>query len=143
VIYESLQLSGTVRNAERLGLYVAWLVSNSLLAESTEQSAGRAVAHLRMQALTGPEFLTTVLHGELRTDHLNALGQSFSEAYFVTGTFNEDYAGCDYTGENEWHRYDELAPKISAAFRCFREPTSKLKQGIAKILQFPSRKKKP
>jgi hypothetical protein len=111
VIYESLQLSGTARNAERLGLYVAWLVSNSLLAESTEQSAGRAVAHLRMQALTG--------------------------------TFNEDYAGCDYTGENEWHRYDELAPKISAAFRRFREPASKLKQGIAKILQFPSRKKKP
>ena len=143
MIYESLQLSGTARNAERLGLYVAWLVSNSLLAESTEQSAGRAVAHLRMQALTGPEFLTTVLHGELRADHLNALGQSFSEAYFVTGTFNEDYAGCDYTGENEWHRYDELAPKISAAFRRFREPASKLKQGIAKIPQFPSRKKKP
>ena len=140
MIYESLQLGGTARNAERLGLYVAWLVSNNLLAENTEQSAGRASSHLRMQALTGPEFLTTVLHGELLADHLNALGQAFSEAYFVTGTFNEDYTSCDYTGENEWHRYDDVAPKISAAFRKFRKPVSRLKQGMARILQFPSRK---
>lgn len=143
VVYESLQLSGAARNAKRLGLYVAWLVSNNLLAENTEISAGRAAAHLRMQALTGPEFLTTVLHGELRADHLNELGRSFSESYFVSGTFNEDYASCDYKGENEWHRYDDVVPKISAAFRKFREPESKLKQRMAKILQFPFRKKTP
>ena len=75
--YESIFLSGLERNAERLGTFVAWLVTNDMLEVSLERSAASSVARVRMQDLTGPEFLTTVLHGDFKPAQLKQLGQDF------------------------------------------------------------------
>ena len=68
--YESLKLNSEESNVERLGTFVAWLVANNLLSSSLENSAGSSVARLRMQDLSGAEFLTTVMHGEFKVEHL-------------------------------------------------------------------------
>ena len=136
-VYESIRLGGAERNAERLGLFVAWLVSNHLLDPVLEKSAGSAVARLRLQDLTGPEFLTTVLHGELMPAHLNEVGRGFVDDYFVSGTFNALFATSTYCGEDEWIRYKELSPGISAAFRRYKNPESSFPRPSAKIIRFP------
>jgi|TARA_Y100000310_G_scaffold210081_1_gene210689 hypothetical protein len=138
--YESIRLSGAERNVERLGVFVAWLVCNHLLDPILEKSIGSAVARLRLQDLTGPEFLTTILHGELKPTHLNEAGRGFTEAYFVSGRFNADYGASDYSGEDEWLRYDEVSPKITSAFRQHCAPKQQSKSGGAKIIPFPTRK---
>ncbi len=137
--YETIELSGAERNAERLGLFVAWLVSNNLLEPVFEKSAGSAPARVRMQDLTGPEFLTTVLHGALKRTHLSDLGRGFVDDYFVSGRFKVDYDSCEYEGEDEWLRYDEVSPKIGAAFRQHCEPRPKRGSRTANILRFPFR----
>ena len=134
--YATIQLGGEQRNAERLGALISWVVSNHLLEPVLERSNSTAVARVRMQDLTGPEFLTTVLHGEFNSAHLNEEGQGFIEKYFVSGRFDEDYDSCQYAGENEWHRYDEVSPKISAAYRGYTMPGPGRK-AMAKILKFP------
>lgn len=142
-IYETVDLgSKPSRNVEYLGAFVAWLTINNLWAKNVEWSAGAEIARVRMQDLTGPEFLTTVLHGELRANHLTDEGRDFVEHYFVSGQYRKDYDACEYEGHNEWVRYDEIAPRITAAFRAFKTPTAKLRSKAAKIIQFPGRFRK-
>jgi hypothetical protein len=140
-VYESIRLSGLERNVEYLGTFIAWLVSNKLLDADLERSAGSAAARVRMQDLTGPEFLTTVLHGEFKPSHLNEDGRGFVEYYFVTDKYESDYRLCGYSGEDEWLLYDVLAPQITRAFQAYSNPRSRLKQIGAKILKFPNLRK--
>ena len=63
--YASLVLGSHGNNTQSLGAIVAFLVSNDLLATSLQDRYPSAVARIRMQDLSGAEFLTTVLHGEL------------------------------------------------------------------------------
>ncbi len=137
--YETMNLSGPERNVERLGALVAWLVSNHLLDAGLERDEGRKIASVRMQDMNGPEFLTTVLHGDLKAAHLSNAGRDFIEHYVQSGRYLEDYARCRYQGENEWHRYDEIGPVISAAYRQYATPKPSIS---AKILSFPFGRKK-
>ncbi len=139
--YEELRLGGDGRNVEYLGAFVAWLVTNRLLSDHLEKVAGSAIARVRMQDMTGPAFLTTALHGELGPSHLSADGQQFAERYLKSGQYRQDYNACTYVGENEWHRFDELSPKITAAYRGPSTQTTTPARGVAKILSFPSRRK--
>ncbi len=139
-VYETLHLSGPSRNVELLGTYVAWLVSNNLLDPQLDRSAASSIARVRMQDLTGPEFLTTVLHGELKPSHLNETGRDFSRHYFVSGKYHADYNACEISGEDDWLRYDEISPKITAAFKEFTKPKNKIASLTAKIIQFPSKR---
>ncbi|MBF68476.1 MAG: hypothetical protein CMQ29_12365 [Gammaproteobacteria bacterium] len=128
---------GQDRNAERLGAFVAWLVTNNLLEAVFERTVEKAATRVKMQDMTGPEFLTTVLDGELAPHQLSDEGRDFVEAYFVTGQFDSDYALCDYVGENEWYRYDEVSPLVSAAFKQHCDPKPRKRSRAAKILSFP------
>lgn len=139
-LYESMTLNGEGRNVERLGAFVAWLISNDLMNPMLVDASGSSVARVRMQDLTGADFLSTILHGDLSPSHLNELGRGFTNSYFVSGQYAEDYAACRYEGEDEWLRFDEISPKISAAFRQFNQPKSALREIGAKILKFPSRR---
>ncbi|MDA0791791.1 MAG: hypothetical protein O2780_20325 [Proteobacteria bacterium] len=137
--YETMNLNGPERNVERLGALTAWLISNHLLDAHLERDQGRKIARVRMQDMTGPEFLTTVLHGDLKATHLNDVGRDFVEAYLKSGRYLDDYARCRYQGENEWHRYDEIGPMITAAFRQHTKPAPTM---TARILKFPFGRKK-
>lgn len=139
-IYGTLILGSEDRNAESLGVFVAWLVCNHLISDLIERSHGRAIARVRMHDLTGPEFLTTVLHGELRSDQLTETGRDFTERFLVSGDFAGVYESCTFDGDDEWSRYDEIAPAITAAYRRWRETVAKPeKRGgtSARIIKFP------
>ena len=136
--YRSMILGGAERNAEKLGAYVAWLVSNQLIAPRIEKIGGSSVTRVRMHDLTGADFLATVLHGELKADQLSEAGQAFTEHYLVSGLFDEDYEHLEYSGENEWHRFEEISPKITRAYQNFLQAKKPgLLKTTAKILRFP------
>ena len=138
--YQSIRLGGEDRNAESLGDFVAWLVTNNLLAPALEELSGRQAARVKMQDLSGPEFLTTVLHGELKPEHLNATGRRFCEHYLTSGNYDRDYQQLETITENDWLRYDAVAPHIGSVFRSFDKPEAPLKRLVAKVIQFPKRK---
>ncbi len=122
--YESLKLNSEDSNVERLGTFIAWLVANNLLSSALENSAGSSVARLRMQDLTGAEFLTTVMHGEFKVEHLTENARKFVDEYFVSDSYESDFNAAvtaikyDATQDafnNAWLLYDEVAPRISTA----------------------------
>ena len=135
-IYDSIRLGQDARNADYLGTFVAWLVINKLIDPALESSAGSASARVRMQDLTGSAFLTTVMHGELRSNHLTEQGRKFVEYYFVSGDYLADFSSRTCREEDEWLLYDEMAPRITAAWRRMQAPVKRL---TAKILKFPRR----
>lgn len=139
--YVNLTLGGDQRNAEALGVLVAWLITNNLLSDSLDRRAATAVARVKMQDLTGAEFLTTVLDGQLGPASLNTAGQEFCEVYVKSGQFFEDYNGIDYSGEDEWHRYDLMSPTMTAAYRDHQRPENPVRKLAAKIIQFPGRRR--
>ena len=141
--YASVELGGTDRNVEYLGAFIAWLASNDMLAETLVRDAGSAVARVRMQDLTGPAFLTTVLHGDIRPEHLNDNGRRLVEQYFVTGAYRTDYESCEYKGDDEWLRYDEVAPKITSAWRRMSAAEANPVKRLAKVIRFPGARKDP
>jgi len=111
--YASLVLGSHGNNTQSLGAIVAFLVSNDLLATSLQDRYPSAVARIRMQDLSGAEFLTTVLHGELLPEHLNAEGQRFCQAYFISGDFERDLDSLGDTDLEDWLLYDKVSPLMS------------------------------
>ncbi len=143
--YQSIRLGGENRNAESLGDFVAWLIINNLLNATLENRVGSQAARVKMQDLTGPAFLTTVLDGELKPEHLNETGRSFCEYYLASGDYDRDYHNLESQEENDWLRYDIVAKHITHVFRIFSKPESgspeaPLKKLMAKVIQFPGRK---
>ncbi len=139
-VYQSIRLGGKDRNAESLGDFVAWLITNNLLDPVLEERAGRQVARVKMQDLTGPAFLTTVLEGELKPEHLNEFGRRFCEHYLASGDYDRDYQHLEYEAENDWLRYDVVSLHIGEVYRTFTKPEAPLKKLVAKVIQFPKRK---
>ncbi len=135
-------LGGNARNVEQLGAYVAWLVNNRMFTDYVERTSEDALTNVRLQSSTGADFLATDLHGELKPTALTEEGKAFTEHYLLSGQFDADYATVEFHGENEWIRYSDLAPLISKALRDFQgESEPSVTKKIAKVLQFPSRKK--
>ena len=143
-VYQTLRLGGENRNAESLGDFVAWLVTHNLLDAGLEAHAGREAARVRMQDTSGPAFLTTVLNGELRPEHLNAEGRDFCEHYLASGDYDHDYQRLapefKNEAENDWRRYDVVSVRINEVFRRFNKPEAPLKKLAAKVIQFPKRR---
>ena len=140
--YASMVLGGEFHNVEQLGAYVAWLINNQLFQETIEGAAGSGVTRVRMQDLTGADFLSTELHGELKPEQLTKAGRAFTEHYLLSGLYDKDYQQVQFVGENEWLRYADLAPLISRAYRSFAKPERiSLSGTLAKVLKFPSRKR--
>ena len=140
--YASMVLGGESRNVEQLGAYVAWLINNRLLQDNFESAGGPEITRVRMQDLTGADFLATELHGELRPEQLTDQGRAFTRHYLLSGLYEKDFLRVQFIGDNEWLRYAELAPLISLAYRSFSEPErTGLGGRLAKILKFPLRKR--
>ena len=138
-VYQTLRLGGEHRNAESLGDFVAWLVTHDLLDPALEERVGRQVARVKMQDLSGPAFLTTVLDGELRPEHLNAAGRGFCEHYLASGDYDRDYQQLEYEEENDWRRYDVVSSRISEVYRRFSAPEAPLRKLVANVIPFPKR----
>lgn len=137
--YGTLILGGEARNAESLGLVVAWLICNRLISDYLERSRSDAIARVRMHELTGPAFLTTVLDGELKAEHLNAEGQRFAEEFLLSGHFQAIFDAANFVGDNEWARYAEIAPRLTSAYRGERGAEQTPTKKSAKVIQFPAR----
>lgn len=142
--YASMVLGGDARNVEQLGAYIAWLINNRMFTDYVERTCEDAITNVRLQSTTGADFLATDLHGELKPSHLTDEGRSFTEHYLLSELYDAHYESVEFDGENEWIRYGDLAPLISAAFREFQHKDTLASTGVvkkvAKILQFPSRK---
>ena len=138
-IYATIALGRIGNNTQALGALVAFLVTNDLLNQQLVQDYPSAVGRIKMQDLAGAAFLTTVLGGELRSEHLSEAGRTFCEAYFGSETEQQIHAQAAEDEEADWRFYDAVSPVLTTLFRGKASPPSSFKKRVAKILKFPSR----
>ena len=138
-IYATIALGRIGNNTQALGALVAFLVTNDLLNQRLVQDYPSAVGRIKMQDLAGAAFLTTVLGGELRSEHLSEAGRTFCEAYFGSETEQQIHALAAENEEEDWRFYDAVSPVLTTLFRGKASPPSSFKKRVAKILKFPSR----
>jgi hypothetical protein len=138
-IYATIALGRIGNNTQSLGALIAFLVTNDLLNQRLVQNYPLAVGRIKMQDLAGAAFLTTVLEGELRSEHLSDAGQAFCEAYFGSETEQQVDAQAAKQCEDDWRFYDDVSPVLTSLFRGKTSPPSRFKKMAAKILKFPSR----
>jgi hypothetical protein len=131
---------GRDSNEQSLGALITFLVSHDLLAPQLMSQHGSACARVKMQDLRGSEFLTTVLVGDLRSEHLSEAGLAFCKNYVTSGRFADDLASIG-VAENEWILFDRLSARMMSVLKP-KAPESiaqSAKQVVAKVLQFPGR----
>ena len=133
--YETIQFGDVTSNADRLGMLIAWLVNHQLTDANFERENAKAISRLRLEDMTGPEFFTTVLHGEFGSAFLNHLGQDFVEEYFLGGTYDYDYNQVKSGVADERLLSNHVSQRISKAYRKYVEPPSLAKK-LAKVLRF-------
>jgi len=138
-IYATIALGRIGNNTQALGALIAFLVTNDLLNQRLVQDYPSAVGRIKMQDLAGAAFLTTVLGGELRSEHLSEAGRTFCEAYFGSETEQQIHALAAENEEEDWRFYDAVSPVLTTLFRGKASPPSSFKKRVAKILKFPSR----
>ena len=138
-IYATIALGRIGNNTQALGALIAFLVTNDLLNQQLVQDYPSAVGRIKMQDLAGAAFLTTVLGGELRSEHLSEAGQTFCEAYFGSETEQQIHAQAAEDEEEDWRFYDAVSPVLTALFKGKASPPSSFEKMAAKILKFPSR----
>ena len=138
-IYATIALGRIGNNTQALGALIAFLVTNDLLNQQLVQDYPSAVGRIKMQDLAGAAFLTTVLGGELRSEHLSEAGQTFCEAYFGSEAEQQIHAQAAEDEEEVWRFYDAVSPVLTTLFRGKASPPSSFKKRVAKILKFPSR----
>jgi hypothetical protein len=138
-IYATIALGRIGNNTQALGALIAFLVTNDLLNQRLMQDYPSAVGRIKMQDLAGAAFLTTVLGGELRSEHLSEAGQTFCEAYFGSEAEQQIHAQAAEDEEADWRFYDAVSPVLTTLFRGKASPPSSFKKRVAKILKFPSR----
>ena len=138
-IYATIALGRIGNNTQALGALIAFLVTNDLLNQQLVQDYSSAVGRIKMQDLAGAAFLTTVLGGELRSEHLSEAGRTFCEAYFGSETEQQIHALAAENEEEDWRFYDAVSPVLTTLFRGKASPPSSFKKRVAKILKFPSR----
>ena len=138
-IYATIALGRIGNNTQALGALIAFLVTNDLLNQGLVQDYPSAVGRIKMQDLAGAAFLTTVLGGELRSEHLSEAGQTFCDAYFGSETEQQIHAQAAEDEEADWRFYDAVSPVLTTLFRGKASPPSSFKKRVAKILKFPSR----
>ena len=138
-IYATIALGRIGNNTQALGALIAFLVTNDLLNQQLVQDYSSAVGRIKMQDLAGAAFLTTVLGGELRSEHLSEAGQTFCEAYFGSEAEQQIHAQAAEDEEEDWRFYDAVSPVLTTLFRGKASPPSSFKKRVAKVLKFPSR----
>ena len=138
-IYATVALGRIGNNTQALGVLIAFLVTHDLLNPGLVQANPSAVGRIKMQDLAGAAFLTTVLEGELRSEHLSDVGQAFCEAYFGSEIEQQVRAQAAKLNEEDWRLYDEVSPALTALFKGKASPPSSFKKMAAKILKIPTR----
>lgn len=108
-----------------IGFYLAWMIMNHLEGDDLREDGAEELALVRAREMTGYEFLEVMCDEKFIDDDLNEEGYAFT-AYFYekshqyleqyNALFHEKMGLPEYSVEDNWENYDQLAPLIDEAF---------------------------
>jgi hypothetical protein len=110
-----------------IGMYLAWIVLRNLGSEELVELGAETYPKVQKREATGRDLLFTELDEKFFDRLLNPEGKAFTDAYYETDEYVNDYAnvlGGDlptlYHVEDSWDNFDKLAPVLDERLATWR-----------------------
>jgi hypothetical protein len=111
-------------SATHIGMYINWIIDNNLIGEIHTQDSIEGINAVKMKKITGRDFFFDYCDGKFWNDDLNAIGLIFTENYYSSNRYYEDYlSNLDnggktiFTIENSLENYEKLKKVIDKRFK--------------------------
>jgi hypothetical protein len=111
-----------------IGMFLAWIVSNGLIADHHDQHSATHLQRLRKREITGRQFFEAACQGRFWERDLNEEGNAFARFYYSEGEgqrgrYFEDYKKLlvkklpsFWHVADTWENYDLVAPTITRRY---------------------------
>jgi hypothetical protein len=113
-----------------IGVYLAWLINRDLGSARLRQLCGDKIDAVRRREMTGRALLFSELDEQLFDALLTKESRAFTESYYATNQYVNDYAALLeyqlgeteslYHLEDNWENYDRVAPQLDLRFAEWR-----------------------
>ncbi len=115
----------TIENAgTHMGFYMAFIINNNLIGDLHKNISQRGLEGLIEKKITGRDFLFEFCQGKIDDNDLNELACKFTEYYYLTGMYLEDYTrllGNKYQSiyhvEDTWENYKLIEEELNLRYR--------------------------
>jgi hypothetical protein len=106
----------------------AWLVNQQLESEQLSIAHSAELDAIRARTLSGREFLARLRDGELTDGDINDTGNAFTQSYYDSDIYFQDYAEVLvgelpslYHVDDSWENYDIMAQRINERFAAWNQ----------------------
>ncbi|AYN27015.1 hypothetical protein D8682_08425 [Buttiauxella sp. 3AFRM03] len=105
------------------GFYFGWLIDNNLMSEEFAEDCAQEIALFLKREITAPRLFEE-FDGVLSDQELSEQGNSFSQDYFETGNYFNDYGeflsdslASEFHVQDSWENYQISAEFISKRYQ--------------------------
>lgn len=74
-----------------IGMYLNWIIDNELIGEFHLTESKDGIEKVKSREITGRDFLFNYCDGKFWNEELNGIGLEFTESYYSSGKYFEDY----------------------------------------------------
>lgn len=116
-----------------IGMYLTWIIDNDLTSEFCKEEFNKGLGEVKSRIITGRDFLFEHCDGKFWNDVLNDIGQKFTEDYYTSILYYDDYVKTldndeetIYHIENSWKNYEKLKPILDKRFKKWKARKEKI-----------------
>ena len=115
-----------------VGMYINWVIDSNLIGEIHKEDSSEGIIDVKSKRITGRDFFFDYCDGKFWSDDLNSIGLLFTEDYYSSNKYFEDYAttlddGSEsiFTIENSWENYQKIKIVIDRRFKDWESKRNK------------------
>ncbi len=115
----------TIENAgTHMGFYMAFIINNNLIGDLHKNISQKGIEEVIQKKITGRDFLFKFCQGKIDDNDLNESACKFTEFYYLTGIYLEDYTRLlgnkhqsIYHVEDTWENYKIIKEKLTLRYK--------------------------
>jgi len=115
-----------------IGMYLNWIIDSDLIGECHSKESGEGISKVKSKVISGREFLFDYCDGKFWNEDLNSIGIRFTEDYYSTDKYFDDYANTlannletVYHVENNWDNYAQIRKVLDHRFKKWKDKQNK------------------
>lgn len=107
-----------------IGMYLNWIIDSDLIGDFHIKESNEGISKVKSKVISGREFLFDYCDGKFWTEELNDIGIKFTEDYYSSDQYFDDYANTlannlesVYHVDNNWDNYAHLKTVLDNRFK--------------------------
>ncbi|KAF2331537.1 hypothetical protein [Flavobacterium nitrogenifigens] len=115
-----------------IGMYLNWIIENNLIGDIHMTESAILLENVKAKKITGRDFLIKCCDGKFWAEDLNEIGLKFTEDYYSSDKYFEDYVNTldsnhdsIYEYKNSWENYEKVRLVIDKRFKDWQKKNNK------------------